>query len=598
MTSYHPPLARTLNLRSLLVIALIIICAGSAYFIYGLQQLNARLAQTHELIEQRFNIVLAQSIWDLDLNNTQQLLDSIARLDGVNKVELQTTLGQRLSSKNAGRTHNELIRDFPIASERSGKQPIATLRVYLGKQALINKLLLETLALACAGIFAQLTLLGVLQWTLRQQLNQQLEIIGSQLNEDLSSLDFPNREINNLARLLNRERLSRLQDELMTQAQLATLQQQREQLGELLTLRTQELELLSRQMQWLHAQSSRLINLHNEDGLLIIEECLHRLQRLLNVDQINFIKLPGTRADEIWKANLSGVDAELFLNSPWLRPLLEARQTIKISNRNDFPPDGHSEFLTLSESGIQSLFLQPTFIAGRHYALLACQHHEERDWNEAEQALIGTTANLLSSLCMRHNLHELISRQQSRLQDAEHMLSVLPFQDGLTCLANPVRLQNEKKHFLELAFSHQIALSVLLIDIDHFRTFNSIRGNSAGDDCLVRIAQSLQKIADENQQNGRNGLAVRYSGKSFLLVLPGKGREQAEIVAQQLVDEVYHWQIPHPASSTPFVTISIGVATISLQRHNSIEEVIDDARQALHLAKQLGRNRYSLPPIH
>lgn len=169
---------------------------------------------------------------------------------------------------------------------------------------------------------------------------------------------------------------------------------------------------------------------------------------------------------------------------------------------------------------------------------------------------------------------------ENELSEANSRLSRLATTDGLTRLANRRHLDV----FVREAYAEYAVLSVLLIDIDHFKGFNDALGHQAGDACLQRIAQVIDGSTVDT-----SGLSARYGGEEFAIVLPGVREEQAVVVANELRLMVKQLDIQHPRASRGYVTVSIGVAA---KTEATIDEVmlIRDADIALYNAKELGRN--------
>jgi diguanylate cyclase (GGDEF)-like protein/PAS domain S-box-containing protein len=175
--------------------------------------------------------------------------------------------------------------------------------------------------------------------------------------------------------------------------------------------------------------------------------------------------------------------------------------------------------------------------------------------------------------------------KQKKLEDdlcsANQRLSQLATTDGLTGLANRRRFDS----FLREAYDTHSALSVLLIDIDHFKGFNDTLGHQAGDGCLRRIASVIGSMTTET-----GGLAARYGGEEFAVVLPNVSEEDAVTVANAMRLLVRKLDIVHPAASRGYVTISVGVACKSTSSADDTS-LVREADIALYQAKEQGRNR-------
>ncbi len=141
-------------------------------------------------------------------------------------------------------------------------------------------------------------------------------------------------------------------------------------------------------------------------------------------------------------------------------------------------------------------------------------------------------------------------------------------------------------HFIqEFRRRRRQPLSLILCDIDHFKTYNDQFGHPAGDRCLQLVAQTLR---NSFQRSG--DFCARYGGEEFVLVLPNTPLSGAVVLAEKIRQAVFELQIDHPGSATDVVTMSFGVATEAGVASDH-EALIQQADQALYRAKRKGRNR-------
>jgi len=175
-----------------------------------------------------------------------------------------------------------------------------------------------------------------------------------------------------------------------------------------------------------------------------------------------------------------------------------------------------------------------------------------------------------------------------RLQASQVELNALSRRDPLTGVPN-------RRHFDETMLACWAAheqsgqeLALLLLDVDHFKAYNDRYGHPAGDQCLRRVAEVLQRGLPAAQ-----GTVARWGGEEFIVVLPHTGATQAMAIAQALVDAVTALGLRHEASPTsPSVTISMGVAVATPgQTLHSPDEIIAKADFGLYRAKHEGRHR-------
>lgn len=133
----------------------------------------------------------------------------------------------------------------------------------------------------------------------------------------------------------------------------------------------------------------------------------------------------------------------------------------------------------------------------------------------------------------------------------------------------------------------QHALSLLMIDIDHFKNYNDTYGHSMGDDCLRVVARALQASSDRPAD-----MTARYGGEEFAVILPDTSLEGAKVVADDICEAVRQLEIPHKASTAAeVVTVSVGVASLIPEAKQAAAYLIERADEALYRAKHNGRNR-------
>lgn len=182
-----------------------------------------------------------------------------------------------------------------------------------------------------------------------------------------------------------------------------------------------------------------------------------------------------------------------------------------------------------------------------------------------------------------------VSRDNSERLQLEDRLQRLSQQDGLTGLYNrryfDQRLQAELRRLRRAG----APLTLLLLDIDHFKAYNDALGHLAGDDALRKVSAVLQ---DSLQREG--DAACRYGGEEFAIILAGTGLEGGEHVAARIHAGIAALELPHPASPLERLSLSIGLAALDPVRDEQPGELIARCDQALYSAKHEGRNRTCL----
>lgn len=192
--------------------------------------------------------------------------------------------------------------------------------------------------------------------------------------------------------------------------------------------------------------------------------------------------------------------------------------------------------------------------------------------------LFGRQQMALQHLAVRSSNKELRRevRKRSQLQSEVEWLAG---HDELTGVPN-------RRHFLYMAQQQVLApLTVLLCDLDHFKSINDRLGHQAGDQALVRVAEIGRQLTPGE------GLFARYGGEEFVVLLPHTAEQRGLAVAEQLREGVLNSGLKH-ADDRP-ITISIGVA-VHREGPLKIEELLHQADLALYEAKHAGRNRSRL----
>lgn len=179
------------------------------------------------------------------------------------------------------------------------------------------------------------------------------------------------------------------------------------------------------------------------------------------------------------------------------------------------------------------------------------------------------------------------NKAEKELQEANQRLESLSITDGLTNIAN-------RRHF-DTVLSQEIArharsgaeLSLILLDIDHFKAFNDSYGHVKGDECLRVIGQVLRVCAIRPAD-----LAARYGGEEFACILPETDCSGAVIIAEKIRRGIQALAIPHKASTTAdCVTASFGVVTSRCSAGDLADDVLAKVDALLYRAKSSGRNR-------
>jgi two-component system cell cycle response regulator len=213
--------------------------------------------------------------------------------------------------------------------------------------------------------------------------------------------------------------------------------------------------------------------------------------------------------------------------------------------------------------------------------------------NDKDNIVLGLESGVDEYLTKPFNGRELIARVASgmrilkleeQLMQAHQQMEVLAMRDGLTGLLNRRAIEEYAESEFNLTIRKERMLSVVLLDIDHFKNVNDQFGHKSGDHTLQQVAKIL---TDSLRNYDRVG---RWGGEEFILVLPDTQLNDATTVAERIRVRMAEMKISLENGETISIHVSLGAAS-TIEQFSSLTKLIDAADQALYKAKQTGRNR-------
>jgi diguanylate cyclase (GGDEF)-like protein/PAS domain S-box-containing protein len=178
-------------------------------------------------------------------------------------------------------------------------------------------------------------------------------------------------------------------------------------------------------------------------------------------------------------------------------------------------------------------------------------------------------------------------RQENELLRVQRELEILSYQDELTQIPNRRLFEMVFEREWESAHRGARPLSLILVDVDHFKAYNDRLGHQAGDACLRRVTELLSGAAQRPLD-----LVARYGGEEFVVLLPEANLESAKLVAERCRRVVQDAEIPHPHPELgAHVTVSLGVASIIPRASDDSSAFVNEVDKLLYKAKRSGRNR-------
>jgi len=200
---------------------------------------------------------------------------------------------------------------------------------------------------------------------------------------------------------------------------------------------------------------------------------------------------------------------------------------------------------------------------------------------EQNGVLVTANAELLMT---QQRLHE----RTLELETLCHEIQTLAMTDALTSIANRRCFFHTMDQQFATMVCHCRPISLLMLDIDHFKTINDTYGHQAGDKVLLELAGMIQK-------NARKGdLAARIGGEEYALLLPDTAKPEAVLIAQRIQKVLAAHEFILDENKLVSVTVSIGICTLSHLPRLEREDLYHYADQALYHSKHSGRNSISV----
>lgn len=302
--------------------------------------------------------------------------------------------------------------------------------------------------------------------------------------------------------------------------------------------------------------------------LVAEDDDVSRFMTVKAVQQIGYECISACDGEAAWELYLKeGADAVI---SDWMMPGLDGIQLCKRIRQMD--------------DQLYTYFIILTALSEREYRLEGMRAGADDylakplDRDELQLRLIAAARVT--------GLHRKLQDQARELERLNREFFESGRIDALTGIANRLRMQEDLRAIKARVDRFGDAFCLALFDIDHFKLYNDTCGHVAGDEVLRNVALALAGAC-------RSGDTVyRYGGEEFLAVLGTPNLELATTIVDRMRASMEQVAVAHPKSETsPFVTVSAGVAAFYPGAGGSIDEALQRADAALFEGKQRGRNR-------
>jgi diguanylate cyclase (GGDEF)-like protein len=229
--------------------------------------------------------------------------------------------------------------------------------------------------------------------------------------------------------------------------------------------------------------------------------------------------------------------------------------------------------------GGEKLIVEPIRALARTAARIGRGELDVRSRPEVWAAEFAPLASALDDMAIK------LSARERELRSTNRHLEELASIDSLSGLANRRSFDTQLETEWQRAAKLERAVSLLMIDVDHFKLFNDKYGHLEGDTCLRLVGEVITSAVD-----GDIDFVARYGGEEFVVLLPDTGSERALKVAERLRAAVENQRITNLPAPTGYLTVSIGIASMRPRAGETPQSLIEAADAVLYEAKHRGRN--------
>ncbi|USH04587.1 sensor domain-containing diguanylate cyclase [Grimontia kaedaensis] len=371
-----------------------------------------------------------------------------------------------------------------------------------------------------------------------------------------------------------------------------TLKQHKSLLAEEVSVRAQELEWQNLANKLLADLSLRLLKGHKTNVEHDVRICMPTLAKLFESDHVFWLSIDQERVSYRASYPVDSHEPSIDFSDNYKvkRWLMEAHEVATV-DINNIDENAIAERDFLEHLGVHSLSMFPLTDGRKSFGLVATTtNHRSMRWNENKSLLLKRFATMLSELTIRERDHLAMTELQEELIMANERLRLEAETDELTRLLNRRPFSRLFSTALYDAEDENASVTILMIDIDHFKAYNDIYGHLQGDKVLSFVARAMDKVAKEY-----HAPLARFGGEEFAMLLPKSDEDSAQHVAWELCQTIRDLCIPHQGSANSgIITISIGGIICKPTPDTQPNQLLESADQCLYKAKRAGRNRAEL----
>ena len=319
--------------------------------------------------------------------------------------------------------------------------------------------------------------------------------------------------------------------------------------------------------------------------LIVDDERIIRTIFSSMVQEWDYEVMLAADGEQAWEL-IESVDEPLIVLLDWIMPGIDGVEMCKRIKQSKNASRTHVIMLTV-KSGMEDMVAG--FEAGADDFLVKPVDHREL----GSRLSVGKRILQYQYDLEQRNLELMATKKvmekiMGELQQANEKLKALSTQDGLTGLSNRRNFEEYLEREWQYAQRQREPLTLIMLDVDFFKLYNDTYGHWLGDECLKLVAKVL---TDSVKRSG--DLVARYGGEEFAVVARNTDSYGSQLLAEKIRLGAVSLEVPHELSKVaPYVTVSLGVATMVPEPNTSYRSLIETADKALYQAKYEGRNRW------
>lgn len=269
---------------------------------------------------------------------------------------------------------------------------------------------------------------------------------------------------------------------------------------------------------------------------------------------------------------------------PWFFQMMRQQSVVSVADVAQLPAAAKTEKAEFEREHIHSILCVGMTIGGALIGFVGCDLvHRQKHWDASDIRELQIVADMIANTIARQQYDAKLKQIQAELTALNVKLQRQANEDGLTRVGNRRAFDQRLAHELRRAKRTAQRLSLLIIDVDHFKAFNDQHGHLLGDQVLQAVANTLAETFRREAE-----FVARFGGDEFVVLVPDQLPEVLLARTEQLVTEIAALQVVAKDSS---VTVSIGLASTIPTPTTTTEHLVQQADQATYQAKANGRNQ-------